>query len=61
MRFPLSDKELWFPAAGIAQLVDMTLSMDSLIEVWDRPGLGVTSNLDAARPYLPAGEETFFG
>jgi len=32
----------------------------SLIEVWDRPGLGVTFNVEAARRYLPAGDEAFF-
>ena len=30
------------------------------IEVWDRPGLGVEIIADAARQYLPAGEQDFF-
>jgi L-alanine-DL-glutamate epimerase-like enolase superfamily enzyme len=30
------------------------------IEVWDRPGLGVVFRIDAARKYLPAGDEGFF-
>jgi L-alanine-DL-glutamate epimerase-like enolase superfamily enzyme len=33
---------------------------DGFIEVWDRPGLGVTFNVEAARQYLPAGDEDFF-
>jgi L-alanine-DL-glutamate epimerase-like enolase superfamily enzyme len=34
--------------------------VDSVIEVWDRPGLGVTIDPEAARPYLPEGDEGFF-
>jgi len=34
--------------------------VDSMIEVWDRPGLGVTFNVDAARKQLPPGDEDFF-
>ncbi|MCL4862206.1 MAG: mandelate racemase/muconate lactonizing enzyme family protein [Caldilineaceae bacterium] len=30
------------------------------IDVWDRPGLGVTFNVKAARQYLEAGDEDFF-
>lgn len=30
------------------------------IDVWDRPGLGVTFNVKAARQYLEAGDEAFF-
>jgi hypothetical protein len=59
MRFPSPDKELWFPATGITHPVGMTLSMDSLMEVWGRAGLAVTFNVEAARSYLPAGDETF--
>jgi L-alanine-DL-glutamate epimerase-like enolase superfamily enzyme len=34
---------------------------DGLIEVWDRPGLGVEFIVDKAVRYLPAGSEDFFG
>ncbi len=33
---------------------------DGLIEVWDRPGLGVEFIIDRAVKYLPAGNEGFF-
>ena len=33
---------------------------DGLIEVWDRPGLGVEFIVDKAVKYLPAGDEGFF-
>jgi L-alanine-DL-glutamate epimerase-like enolase superfamily enzyme len=33
---------------------------DSFIEVWDTPGLGVDLIPEAARPYLPQGDEDFF-
>ncbi len=33
---------------------------DSHIKVWDRPGLGVELNAEAARQYLPEGDEDFF-
>ncbi len=33
---------------------------EGLIDVWDTPGLGVDFKVDAARKYLPAGDEDFF-
>ena len=33
---------------------------DSYIDVWDRPGLGVDIDPEAALPYLPPGDEDFF-
>ena len=33
---------------------------DGFIEVWDRPGMGLELNAEAARQYLPAGDEHFF-
>ena len=33
---------------------------DGFIEVWDRPGMGVTLNARAARRYLPEGDDHFF-
>jgi len=33
---------------------------DGFIEVWDRPGLGVEINAEAARQYLPEGDQNFF-
>ena len=33
---------------------------DGFIEVWDRPGLGVTLNAEKARPYLAEADRNFF-
>jgi L-alanine-DL-glutamate epimerase-like enolase superfamily enzyme len=33
---------------------------DSLIEVWDRPGLGVEFNVKAAKQYLAEEDKKFF-
>ena len=33
---------------------------DGFIQVWDRPGMGVELNADAAKKYLPEGDEDFF-
>ena len=33
---------------------------NSLIEVWDRPGLGISINTKAARKYLVEGDGDFF-
>jgi len=33
---------------------------DSFIEVWDRPGMGVDFNVEAARTYLPETDWDFF-
>ena len=33
---------------------------DGFVEVWDTPGLGVDFIEEAARPYLPEGDEDFF-
>ena len=33
---------------------------DSFIEVWNRPGLGVEFNVEAAKKYLPETDKDFF-
>jgi L-alanine-DL-glutamate epimerase-like enolase superfamily enzyme len=33
---------------------------DGFIEVWDKPGMGVDLDAEAARQYLPEGDEDFF-
>ncbi len=33
---------------------------DGFIEVWDRPGMGVDFNVEAARAYLPEVDRDFF-
>jgi len=55
--YPVGRPDWWY------QIVDglpNPIVEHSLIEVWDRPGLGVTINPEKARPYLPAGDEDFF-
>lgn len=36
------------------------IAKDGFVEVWDRPGLGVEINAQAARQYLPEGDQDFF-
>jgi L-alanine-DL-glutamate epimerase-like enolase superfamily enzyme len=33
---------------------------DGFVEVWDRPGMGVELNPEAARAYLPEADRDFF-
>ncbi|MBN1937049.1 MAG: mandelate racemase/muconate lactonizing enzyme family protein [Anaerolineae bacterium] len=55
--YPLGNPAWWY---DIVEGLPNPIVEDSLIEVWDRPGLGVEFNVEAARPYLPAGDEDFF-
>lgn len=55
--YPLGSPGWWY---DIIEGLPNPIVRNSLIEVWDRPGLGVTFNVEAARSYLPAGDETFF-
>lgn len=55
--YPVGDPAWWYE---IVDGLPNPLVNDGFIDVWDRPGLGVTINPEAARQYLPAGEESFF-
>jgi len=55
--YPLGQPAWWY---DIVEGLPDPIVKDGLIEVWDRPGLGVTFNVEAARRYLPAGDEDFF-
>ncbi len=55
--YPLGQPAWWY---DIIEGLPKPIVEKSLIKVWDRPGLGVTFNVEAARKYLPAGDETFF-
>lgn len=55
--YPLGKPEWWY---DIVKGLPQPIVRDSMIEVWDRPGLGVELDPDAASRYLPAGDEDFF-
>jgi L-alanine-DL-glutamate epimerase-like enolase superfamily enzyme len=55
--YPIGQPEWWY---DIVDGLPNPIVKDSHIEVWDRPGLGVELKAEAARPYLPAGDEAFF-
>ena len=54
---PIGNPSWWYE---IVEGLPKPLVKDGHIEVWDAPGLGVTINAEAARPYLPEGDEGFF-
>jgi L-alanine-DL-glutamate epimerase-like enolase superfamily enzyme len=55
--YPVGRPDWWY---DIVDGLPDPIVEDSLIEVWDRPGLGVELNPDAASAYLPEGDEDFF-
>ena len=55
--YPVGRPEWWY---DIVDGLPDPIVIDSHIEVWDRPGLGVEFRVDAARKYLPDGDENFF-
>lgn len=55
--YPVGKPDWWY---NIVEGLPNPLVQDGFIEVWDRPGLGVEINAEAAREYLPAGDEDFF-
>ena len=55
--YPTGKPEWWY---DIVDGLPNPIVVDSFIEVWDRPGLGVEINPEKARPYLPPGDEDFF-
>lgn len=55
--YPLTHPAWWF---DIVEGLPDPIVKNSLIEVWDRPGLGITINKKAAQRYLQPGDEDFF-
>jgi L-alanine-DL-glutamate epimerase-like enolase superfamily enzyme len=55
--YPIGRPDWWY---DIVEGLPDPIVEDSLIEVWDRPGMGVDLIPDAARQYLPEGDEDFF-
>jgi len=55
--YPVAKPEWWYEI--IEGLPDPIVT-DGLIQVWDRPGLGVEFNVEKARRYLPESDRDFF-
>jgi L-alanine-DL-glutamate epimerase-like enolase superfamily enzyme len=56
--YPVAREPWWY---DIVEGLPNPIVQNSLIKVWDRPGLGVELIPDKAVQYLPAGDEDFFG
>jgi len=54
---PWGRPDWWF---DIVEGLPDPIVKDGFIEVWDRPGLGVTINAQRARPYLAEADRAFF-
>jgi len=55
--YPVGRPDWWY---DIVEGLPKPIVKDSLIEVWNRPGLGVTFNVEAAKHYLPDEDADFF-
>jgi len=55
--YPVARPAWWY---DIVEGLPDPIVQDSHIAVWDKPGLGVTINANAAKKYLVAGDEDFF-
>jgi L-alanine-DL-glutamate epimerase-like enolase superfamily enzyme len=55
--YPTGKPEWWY---DIVEGLPDPIVQNGFIPVWDAPGLGVELNADAAKPYLPVGDEGFF-
>jgi len=55
--YPVARPEWWYE---IIEGLPDPIVKDGFIEVWDRPGLGVAFDEEAAKLYLPEGDEDFF-
>jgi L-alanine-DL-glutamate epimerase-like enolase superfamily enzyme len=55
--YPVGRPDWWY---DIVVGLPRPIVKDGFIEVWDRPGMGVELDVEAARKYLPAGDEDFF-
>jgi L-alanine-DL-glutamate epimerase-like enolase superfamily enzyme len=55
--YPIGSPSWWYE---IVEGLPNPIVKDGFIEVWDRPGLGVSIVAEAAKQYLPAGDQDFF-
>ncbi|MBX3002297.1 MAG: mandelate racemase/muconate lactonizing enzyme family protein [Caldilineaceae bacterium] len=54
--YPVGRPEWWY---DIVEGLPDPIVVNGFIDVWDRPGMGVTINVEKARKYLPAGDDFF--
>jgi L-alanine-DL-glutamate epimerase-like enolase superfamily enzyme len=55
--YPIGQPDWWYQ---VVEGLPNPIVKDGFIEVWDRPGLGIEINAEAAREYLPEGDKDFF-
>ncbi|MBA3943283.1 MAG: mandelate racemase/muconate lactonizing enzyme family protein [Herpetosiphonaceae bacterium] len=55
--YPIGNTDWWYE---IVEGLPNPIVKDGFIEVWDKPGMGLELNPQAAKHYLPAGDEDFF-
>jgi len=55
--YPVAKPEWWY---DIVEGLPNPIVKDGLIDVWDRPGLGVEFKVEAARRYLSEEDKSFF-
>jgi L-alanine-DL-glutamate epimerase-like enolase superfamily enzyme len=55
--YPVGRPDWWY---DIVDGLPDPIVKESLIDVWDKPGLGITINAAKAKQYLVAGDEDFF-
>jgi L-alanine-DL-glutamate epimerase-like enolase superfamily enzyme len=55
--YPIGDPPWWY---DIVDGLPDPIVKDGFIDVWDRPGMGVDFNIDAARAYLSDEDQDFF-
>ena len=55
--YPTGNPEWWY---DIIEGLPDPIVVDSHIQVWDTPGLGIRFNVEEAKRYLPEGDEDFF-
>ncbi len=55
--YPVGRPDWWY---DIVDGLPDPIVKESLIDVWDKPGLGITINAAKAKKYLVAGDEDFF-
>jgi L-alanine-DL-glutamate epimerase-like enolase superfamily enzyme len=55
--YPTGNPAWWY---DIVEGLPDRIVEESMIEVWDRPGLGVEIIAEEAKQYLPEGDEDFF-
>ena len=55
--YPIGRPDWWY---DIVDGLPDPIVKESFIDVWDKPGLGITINAEKAKKYLVAGDEGFF-